>query len=326
MATAPALLSWMGSLTDPTRLRLLRLLERHELGVQELVGVLQLPQSTVSRHLKVLSEAGWLRSRAQGPTNLYAMAEGNGDAGARRLWLLAREQTERWPVAAQDRLRLERWLERRERGTRSYFAAAARDWDRRREEAYGRAFAGEALLSLLPRDWVVADLGCGTGSVLAALAPYVRRVVGVDRSAAMLRAARRRTVGLPGVELRSGDLQALPLPAGSCDAALMVLVLSYLVEPGPALQEMARVLRPGGRAVVLDVLRHDREDFRLAMGQQHPGFAAEDLEARLRAAGLDDLRARSLAPEPEARGPALLLVSGTAPAGRTSPQAKGDTR
>src|SRR6187431_1198376 len=101
-----ALLSWMGILSDPTRLRLLRLLERHELGVAELCDVLQLPQSTVSRHLKVLADEGWLRSRPQGTTNLYRMDAAEVDTAARRLWMLTREQTESWATVAQDQLRL----------------------------------------------------------------------------------------------------------------------------------------------------------------------------------------------------------------------------
>lgn len=303
-----ALVECLETLADPTRLRLLRLLERHELGVAALCDVLQLPQSTVSRHLKVLSDQGWLAGRSQGTTRLYRMKGERGPA-ARRLWLLSRDQTDAWPTARQDQLRLGRRLSRGSPPAEAFFAGAAGQWDRLREEAYGRAFTQTAIFGLLPREWVVADLGCGTGHAAAALAPHVARVVGVDQSAAMLKAARKRTAGLGNVDLRPGRLEALPLDDASCDGALLLLALTYVGEPAAALSEMARILRPGGRAVVVDLLRHDRDDFRRRMGQEGFGFAPEDLKTMLEAAGLEQVACRELAPEPGAKGPALLLAT-----------------
>src|SRR6476620_5877757 len=165
------LLHWMEGLADPTRLRLLRLLERNELGVVELCDVLQSPQSTVSRHLKVLGDGGWVRSRREGTTNLYRMILDELEAPPRRLWLLAREQTDNWPTVAQDRLRLERRLrDREEKDSQSFFAGAAEEWDRLRSELYGQSFSTEAMLALLPPDYTVADLGCGTGRTSEQLA------------------------------------------------------------------------------------------------------------------------------------------------------------
>ncbi|HET7290898.1 MAG TPA: metalloregulator ArsR/SmtB family transcription factor [Vicinamibacteria bacterium] len=311
MATAPvrpeALLGWMGTLADATRLRLLRLLERNELQVQELCDVLQLPQSTVSRHLKVLADQGWVASRPQGTTRLYRMTE--ADAGARRLWLLAREQLNGWATARQDHLRLTRRLAERQPEAQAFFAGAAGQWDRLRRELYGDAFAQAALLALLPAAWTVADLGCGTGHAAAALAPFVRRVIGVDQSAAMLKAARRRASGLANVELRQGSLEALPIGDAGVDAALLLLALSYVDSPRAALLEAGRVLRPGGRLVVVDLLRHDREEFRRRMGQRCLGFEPAELEALAREAGFVESTARPLTPEPEAKGPALTLLS-----------------
>ena len=303
-----ALLGGLETLADPTRLRLLRLLERHELGVAALCDILQLPQSTVSRHLKILSDQGWLAGRPQGTTRLYRM-KAEQDAAARRLWLLSRDQIEAWPTARQDQLRLARQLSRPSPPAAAFFAGAAGQWDRLREEAYGRAFTQTALLGLLPGDWVVADLGCGTGHASVALAAHVARVVGVDQSAAMLKAARKRTAGLGNVELRRGRLEALPLEDQSCDGALLLLALTYVGEPAAALAEMARILRPGGRAVVVDLLRHDRDDFRRRMGQQGFGFEPEELKTMMEAAGLQQVTVRELAPEPGAKGPALLLAA-----------------
>jgi SAM-dependent methyltransferase len=305
-----ALLSWMESLADPTRLRLLRLLERHELGVAEICDVVQLPQSTVSRHLKVLGDQGWARSRAEGTTRLYRMAD-DREAAPRRLWAIAREETSSWATVRQDQVRLSRLLASRRPATEAFFAGAAGRWDRLREEVYGRGFGEQALLGLLPPQWVVADLGCGTGGVAAAVAPHVARVVGVDQSAAMLRAAKRRTAGLGNVDLRLGSLEALPLEDGSADGVLLVLALTYVADPMRALREARRILRPGGRAVAVDLLRHDRDEFRRQMGQACLGFEMEELTGLMAVAGFEGLSIRTLPPEAGAKGPALVLAGGS---------------
>ncbi len=325
-ASAPgALVSWMESLADPTRLRLLCLLERHELGVTELCDVLQMPQSTVSRHLKVLADQGWLRSRAQRTNNLYRMDLEAAEAGARRLWDVAREQVEGWATASQDALRLEQVLARRPPAD-DFFSGAAGRWDRLREDLYGRSFGEQAFLALLSPEWVVADLACGTGSAAAAMAPHVRRVIGVDQSAAMLKAARRRTAGVRNVELRRGSLEALPLDSVSCDAALLLLALTYVEDPTLALREAARILRSGGRLAVVDLLRHDREEFRRDMGQLRLGFETDEMKRLLERAGLGGVAARTLAPDADAKGPALLLAVGTRGARVTRIREKGDKR
>jgi ArsR family transcriptional regulator len=307
-----ALLERMAAFADATRLRLLRLLEKSELGVAELMELLQLPQSTVSRHLKVLADQGLVKSRAEGANRLYRMPPVD-DGAARRLWLLAKEQTEGWATARQDRLRLLRLRERQKPSTLRFFAGAAGRWDQLRAELYGEGFSQDALLSLLPRHWVVADLGCGSGKTAAALAPYVQRVIGVDQSAAMLKAARRRTAMLANVELKRGSLESLPLKDDSVDGVLLLLALTYVAEPLPVIQEAARVLRPGGSAVVVDLLRHDREEFRRQMGQRRLGFEPEELGQMMGEAGLAGVVARPLAPEPQAKGPALLLASASRP-------------
>ncbi len=312
-----ALFGWMDGLADRTRLRLLHLLERRELGVVELCDVLRLPQSTVSRHLKVLSDQSWLASRRQGTQNLYRM-DGGLHPVARRLWRLLRAESADWAALRQDQLRVERRLRERRGEAEAFFAGAAGEWDRLRAELYGTAFGQAALLALLPPEWTVADLGCGTGALAAALAPHVRGVVGVDQSAAMLRAARRRVEGLENVALRRGPLEDLPLDDSSCDAALLVLVLTYVAEPIAALREAARILRPGGRAVVVDLVRHDDEPFRRRMGQSASGFEPEQMRTLLREAGLA-ATCRPLPLEQGATGPALLLARAEKPRGKPSP-------
>ena len=309
-ARPDALLGWMEALADPTRLRLLRLLERQELGVIELCDVLQLPQSTVSRHLKVLADQGWCRSHRRGTTHLYRTLLDELEAPARKLWVLAREQTANWAAVRQDALRLERRLRERTDGE-SFFDSAAGQWDKLRGELYGHHFTRAALTALLPSDFVVADLGCGAGTVAAELSPCVKTVIAVDNSAAMLRAARKRVAGATNVDFRRGDLAALPIAEGACDAALMLLALTYVPKPDAAVRELARILKPGGRAVIVDLLPHDRDDFRRELGQQHAGFEMKQLEHWMSEAGLPGASVRPLPPEPAAKGPALFLAVAT---------------
>jgi ArsR family transcriptional regulator len=306
-----ALLGWMEGLSDPTRLRLLRLLERHELGVVELCDILQLPQSTVSRHLKILLDQGWANSRRQGTTHLYRTILDELEAPTRKLWLLAREQTEGWPAIEQDRLRLDRRLEQRNQDSQAFFASAAGQWDKLRSELYGQFFTFDALLDLLPRTLVVADLGCGTGQVTQMLADRVKQVIAIDNSPAMLKAAKKRLGERENVDLRKGELQALPVDDAAVDAAVLVLVLSYVDEIAPVLKEARRILKPGGSLVIVDLLPHDRDDFRRQMGQLHLGFSQEQMTTALSAAGFAIVHARPIATERDAKGPALLLARGS---------------
>ncbi|MEM6562239.1 MAG: metalloregulator ArsR/SmtB family transcription factor, partial [Planctomycetota bacterium] len=261
-----ALLGWMGSLSDPTRLRLLRLLEREELGVVDLCDVLQMPQSTVSRHLKMLSDQGWLRSRRRGTTRLYRTVLDELEVPARELWLVARGQTDAWPTTRQDALRLKTRLSERNAAAKQFFSGKAGEWDRLRGEYYGAGWETAALLALLPADYVVADLGCGTGSTLCAIAPNVHTAIGVDNNTQMLKAAAKRCGDHDNVDLRTGELENLPLADGEANAAVLSLVLGYLDEPADVLAEMARVIEPGGKAVIVDLLPHNRDDIRDQLG------------------------------------------------------------
>jgi ubiquinone/menaquinone biosynthesis C-methylase UbiE/DNA-binding transcriptional ArsR family regulator len=310
-AQTDSLLAWMSSLADMTRLRLLRLLERHELGVVDLCDVLQLPQSSVSRHLKVLSDQKWVRARRQNTTRLYRTILDELEPAARKLWLLAREQTDIWPTGKQDQLRLQRLLSQRKVDSQIFFAGAAAEWDRLRLELYGERFSTTAMLALLPPDTIVADLGCGSGNLAAELAGSVQKVIGVDSSTAMLKAAKRRTLSFDNVDLRKGDLAAVPIDTASCDAALLVLALTYLPEPARAVSEMARILKPGGRGVIVDLLPHDREDFRRQMGQVALGLEPKVIEQAMTESAFTKVSTRLLPPESHVKGPALFLVTGT---------------
>jgi ArsR family transcriptional regulator len=309
-AQPDALLAWMDALSDPMRLRLLRILERHELGVVDLCDVLQSPQSTVSRHLKLLLDQKWVQSRRQGTNHLYEMILDELSPPARKLWLLTREQTEGWATIAQDELRLQRRLAQRENDSQSFFAGAAGDWDRIRNELYGQRFDLAAILPLLPSNFVIADLGCGTGQLACAIAPHVKAVIGVDNSAEMLKAAKKRANGCANLDLRKGELTALPIKDGEVDAAIMILALTYIPEPQTALSEMSRILKRGGKAIIVDLLEHDRDDFRRQLGQKWPGFSAKSIETMMRQSGLSTVAVKPLAPEENVKGPALFVSIG----------------
>jgi ArsR family transcriptional regulator len=298
----------MDSLADETRLRLLHLLERDELGVVELCDILQLPQSTVSRHLKVLADQRWVRSRRLATTHLYRMILDELEPAARKLWLLAREQTSNWRTLQQDELRLQRRLREREIDSQEFFAGAAAEWDQLRRELYGDAFSVAGMLALLPRDLIVADLGCGTGPVIEKLAPHVKQIIGIDNSAAMLKAAKKRLGGFDNIDLRKGDLQSLPIQDRTCDSALLLLALTYIPDPAPVLREISRILKPAGRAIIVDLLPHDRDDFRRHLGQLHSGFSDATMKKLLTTAGFGNPTLTGLPPEPNAKGPALFLA------------------
>ena len=251
---------------------MLLILERHELTVTELCAVLQLPQSTVSRHLKTLADTTWVTSRRDGTSRYYTLALDERDVHTRRLWSLLREQIATTAGADQDARRLKGVLGRRQSKSEEFFASAAGQWDRLRRELFGARSALHALPALVDPRWTIGDLGCGTGETSAALAPFVAQTVAVDRSGEMLQAARRRLRDLPNVDVRRGELEALPIAEGELDAAVMMLVLHHVPDPGAVLQEAARTLKPRGRFVLCDMLPHDHEEYKQQMGHVWLGF------------------------------------------------------
>jgi ArsR family transcriptional regulator len=299
------------ALSDSTRSRMLLLLDRHELTVSELCAVLQLPQSTVSRHLKTLGDAGWVISRREGTSRYYTLSLDDRGAPTRRLWSLLKEQVSATAGADQDSRRLTGVLARRRSKSEEFFESAAGHWDKLRDELFGAASHLQALPALLDEQSVIGDLGCGTGHAAAAFAPFVAKVIAVDRSGEMLHAARRRLRDLPNVEVRRGELESLPVADAELDLATLLLVLHHLADPAAALAEAARVLKPGGRLLIEDMLPHDREDYRQQMGHVWLGFAGEQLGAMLAASGFDRVRFVPLAPEARVKGPALFAATAT---------------
>ena len=303
------ILDHMAALADPIRCRMLLPLERHELTVNEICSVLQLPQSTVSRHLKTLADDGWVVSRRDGTSRFYGMVFEDLDGGAQRLWPLIREQVSSTNGAEQDERRLKSVLSRRRTKSEEFFASASGKWDHLRTELFGDTFQLYALLALLDPKLTVGDLGCGTGQVSELLAPHVAKVIAVDGSTDMVQAARRRLKGATHVDIRRGDMEALPIDDGQLDVAVLTLVLHHVPEPVRALTEVNRVLKPGGRVLMVDMLPHDREEYQHQMGHVWLGFSEKTIKKHLETAGFSRAVVAVLPSEPEVKGPSLFVAT-----------------
>ncbi len=305
--TASPVFGQLAALADPTRSRILLLLEQQALSVGEVCTVLQLPQSTISRHLKVLVDEGWTTARSEGASRLYRMAQLH--PSPRQIWDTVKSEVAATPASAQDRQRLAAVVAARRERSAAFFSAAAGDWERMRQELFGSTAELMPLLALLDPALVVADLGCGTGQISRTLAPFVRRVIGVDASEAMLDAARTRAPA--NVELRAGQLEQLPVADGEVDCALLLLVLHYVVDPATVLNEAARVLKPGGRLLIVDMMPHDREEMQETMGHLWPGFPNEQIDEWLVAAGFNGAQHLPLPVDARAKGPSLFAARAT---------------
>jgi ArsR family transcriptional regulator len=301
----------LSALSDGLRLRMLRLLEREELAVGEVAKVFQLPQSTVSRHLTTLSKSGWLVKRQMRTATFYSLTLDDLDRDARDVWVVVRSQVERTPEIAEDDQRLEGVLAERKTDSVSFFGRVGGEWDAIRAQLFGERLTALGLLSLLDPRWVVADIGCGTGNAAELLSGCVDRVIAIDQSETMLEAARLRLGDGGGVEFLKGSLESLPLADRSVDAVCCLLVLHHVEDPAAALDEAARTLRTdrgGGVALVVDMTRHERHEYRRDMGHKHLGFGPEEIESMFKKAGFASPRVRLLPGEPEAMGPGLFAA------------------
>jgi ubiquinone/menaquinone biosynthesis C-methylase UbiE len=306
---APPLLGELGLLADPTRGRMLACLDGVELTVVELCDSLALPQSTVSRHLKQLADAGWVAARRDGTSRCYALTIDQLDERSRRLWEIVYESLAESVAVRLDLRRREQVLHRRQRDTEAFFSDVADEWDRLRGELFGQTSDLQLLPALLAPDVVVGDLGCGSGRIAATLAPYAGAVVAVDASPEMLEVARSRLADFDNVQLVQGRIEDLPLASASLDIALVVHLLHHVADPSAALAEVARVLRPGGRLVIADVLPHPYEEYRRTMGHVWLGFGRSAIEAEFARAGFSGERWHEAGVEPGARGPAMFVAT-----------------
>lgn len=294
-AATEAWVDLLKTLADPIRLRLIRLLEQqvhHGLSVGELADVLKLPQSTVSRHLKTLTDARLAAVRREGTSMLYRLAEDATHNGIRQLRALSKPYLDHDPHAKTDAQRLALVLRQRDASREKFFGKAAPEWDHIRAQWFGNTFHLEAMLALLNPAWTVADLGTGTGAMLPLIAPHVARVIAVDPTPAMLKAARSRVRAqrLDNIDLRQGSIEDLPIDSASVDVALLALVLHHVVSPPAGLKEARRILKPGGILLIVDLQPHNVDLFRDNMQHRWMGFSQEQLTAWLADAGFTEPR------------------------------------
>ena len=316
----PALLKL---LADPTRLRILALLEREELSVGELVRGLGLAQSRVSNHLRSLREAGLLDERHVGSSTYLRFSPGGDLEG--NLWQAARSGLPSVPEHAADLARLESVLAGRSAGP-EFFDALAESYETVAGDFETGQARQRAAAQLMPAGYTVADVGCGTGYVSRALTGLASRLILVDQSERMLEEARRR-LGDAGCELdlRRGAFDALPLADGEVDGIVASMVAHHLPELAPALAEMRRALRPGGSAVLVDLLPHGESWMHEALGDRHLGLESSDVVRAFRRAGFEDVvldavddRYRPTHPDGHAVSLPLFLVRGRVPAANRS--------
>ncbi len=303
-----ALLDRLPALADPTRARLLHILAMQELTVGELCSVVKHPQPTVSRHLRVLSDEGWVTSRAEGTSRFYRLDPELSD-GPQQLWNLVSADLRQSARARSDIERVRMVVSRRRSRSRAFFASAAGEWEKVRESLFGERASLIGLLALVDEGSVVGDLGCGTGHLTRLLSPFVKQIVGVDASSAMLELARAQTAELSNVALRSGDLESLPLADESLDAAILALVLHNVADPSVALREASRVLRRGGRLLVLDMVPHERDDLRARFGHVWQGFSSDQMNSWFTQAGFVRSRYVPLPPDVATEGPSLFAAT-----------------
>ena len=288
MVQAPKIFA---SLADPTRLRIVALLRAMELSVGEIAQVLGQSQPRVSRHVKILIDAGLAERRKEGSWVFVSLG---GRARVEPLFQLLDRWTEldgenAWVAA--DAARLAAVRADRAAAAERYFASHAEQWDALRslhvaesevEAAIARAL-GEAPLGQL------IDIGTGTGRMIELFGARADHALGIDRSPEMLRLARVKLAeaGLESAELRQGDMYALPLPSASADTVIIHQVLHYAQTPAAAVAEAARLLTPGGRLLIADFAPHEREELRARDAHARLGFADEAVLAYLAAAGLE---------------------------------------
>lgn len=296
------------AIAEPTRLRLLVLCAHGELTVSEITRILGQSQPRVSRHLKLLVEAGLLRRLREGTSAFYRLAQGtngsaNGNGGGddlvRRLVELLPTDD---PTLALDRERLEAIKLARAEAAAAYFRSNAAHWDELRKLYVDESEVESRLIKLLPlaASDQLLDVGTGTGRILEIFGDKVTHALGIDLSRAMLAVARANLerCGLANCQVRHGDMYKLPVPTASFDAVTFHQVLHFADDPGAAIKEAARVLRPGARLVIVDFAPHQLESLRTEHAHRRLGFASEEVAGWCRAAGLELVASEDLPGDP----------------------------
>jgi ArsR family transcriptional regulator len=268
-------LKYFKALADETRLRLLNILIHHELKVGELVSIMDMGQSRISRHLKILAEAGLVDCWREGVWGLYFIVK-NGPA--RRFIDSVSYLFDDDPLLGNDLQRAIRAVEERTQNTRRFFNTMADSWDRLKQQIIGDFDLSRVIFNNLGRYEVAVDLGCGTGDLLEGLRYYAAKVIGVDSAPGMLEEARKRfSEGNHGIDIRLGEIEHLPLGDNEADLAVISLVLQYLPRPETAVSEVSRVLRAGGDFILADFEQHANTTLRATYGVHWLGFDPQEI-------------------------------------------------
>lgn len=279
------MLDTLKALSDPSRLRLTAILLSGEFTVQELTRIMGMGQSRISRHLKILTEAGVLAVKRQGTWSYYRV--GNDSPFFSAIRPVFEEESRALPEQIRDLAAVAQILDERRRRSQAFFDRHARQWDDLARTLLPVPEYRQCLLELVPEGGIVVEIGVGTGGLLAELAARATKVIGVDHSPAMLEEARRRLTDsrMSGVELRLGEMTHLPLPDASSGCVVANMVLHHAADPLAVLTEVRRVLISGGVLLIADLARHEREAVREQLADQWLGFEEAELKGWLEAAG-----------------------------------------
>lgn len=295
-------LVYFKAMADSTRIRLYHILLHHEMSVNEIVALMGMGQSRISRHLKILTDCGLLACRRDGVWAFYSAArDGDGALMAPLVEALLTDE----PLIREDLKRAETVVADRRLRQLKFFDDIAPHWDHLKVDLIGDFDLNEALMGDISPCRMAVDLGCGTGVLMARLAERAEQVVGVDSSPNMLKEAEKRLQALGGgFDLRLGQLEHLPMGDGEVELAVISLALHHLDNPRLALHESGRVVAEGGRLLVAEFGQHADESLRDRFGDRWLGFSEAELLAWIRDAGFTVEATRHFSP---AKGPAVMI-------------------
>ncbi|MBW1985596.1 MAG: metalloregulator ArsR/SmtB family transcription factor [Deltaproteobacteria bacterium] len=286
------LVHYFKALSDKTRLRVFNILTDHELNVNEIVEIMEMGQSRISRHLKILTESGLLTLRQDG---LWSFYTAKNDETTKQFAVSIKHSSKSDNELSEDLIRTKQVLKDRQSKTKRFFNQIAGDWDRLKKDILGGIDLTDLILNKVPSCKVTADLGCGTGELLSPLKEKADVVIGVDSSPKMLDVARKRLKGIQeGIELRLGEMEHLPLRDGELDLAVVNMVLHHVPAPAIGIEEVHRVLKSSGIFILVDFDTHSNEALRKIYGDRWLGFKKREMQRWLTTAGFKTIESAQI--------------------------------